>query len=169
MLEKGKGHNVEHLCIIPLCEADLNLVLNITWGYRLIHTAQKANQLDTSQYALPGQTYHSAVWNKLLYCDSMQQTLFSGIMTDYDATSAFDRVPHAMSIITCQHLGIPNNACMLMFKLLQHMEFFLLMGFGVTSTSFKNNKDPSQSGKVPTPHGNKGFPLTTLSSKHYSK
>jgi hypothetical protein len=97
MLEKGKGRHVEHLRIIQLCEADLNFVLNIIWGYYLIRSAQKENQLDNSKYALPGQTCHSAVWNKVLYCDLMRQTLSTGIMTDYDATAAFDRVLHAMS------------------------------------------------------------------------
>jgi hypothetical protein len=69
MLEKGKGRYVEHLRIIQLCEADLNFVLKIIWGYRLIRSAQKEKQLDLSQYAVPGQTCHSAVWNKTLYCD----------------------------------------------------------------------------------------------------
>jgi hypothetical protein len=147
MIEKGKGRNVENLRIIHLCEADLNFVLNIIWGYRLIRTAQKANQLDSSQFALPGQTCHSAVWNKLLYCDLMRQTLSAGIMTDYDATAAFDTVLHAMSIITCRRLGLPFHACLFMYYLLQHMEFFLLTGFGISSTSFRNDEDPTQTGQ----------------------
>ncbi len=135
MLEKGKGHYVENLRIIQLCEADLNFVLNIIWGYRLVRNAQKAHQLNSSQYANPGQTCHSAVWNKTLYCDLMRQTLSAGIMTDYDATAAFDRVLHAMSIITCRRLGLPQGACMFMYHLLHRMEFFLLTGFTLLRTA----------------------------------
>ncbi len=72
----------------------------------MIRTALKNNALNDSQYAIPGQTCHSAVWNKVLYCDLLRQTLSPGIMTDYDATAAFDRVLHAMTIITCQRFGI---------------------------------------------------------------
>jgi hypothetical protein len=100
MLEKGKDWYIENLRIIQLCKADLNFILNIIWGYRLICNAQALDHFDSSQYALPGQTCHSAVWNKTLYCDLIRQTLTPGIMTDYDASAAFDRVLHAMSIIT---------------------------------------------------------------------
>jgi hypothetical protein len=87
------------------------------------------------------------MWNKTLYCDLMHQTLSAGIMTDYDATAAFDWVLHAMSIITCRWLGMPHQACMFMYHLLQNMEFFLLTGFGVSTTSFHNKDDPMQPGQ----------------------
>jgi hypothetical protein len=48
MLEKGKGHFIEHLRIIQLCEADLNFALNIIWGKRLIQTATSHKALDTA-------------------------------------------------------------------------------------------------------------------------
>jgi hypothetical protein len=69
MLEKGKGRHIEQLRIIQLCEADLNFALNIIWGYRLIRHAINNKAFNKSQYALPGSTCNSAVWNKMLYCD----------------------------------------------------------------------------------------------------
>jgi hypothetical protein len=36
MLEKGKGRYIENLRIIQLCKADLNFVLHVIWGNRLI-------------------------------------------------------------------------------------------------------------------------------------
>jgi hypothetical protein len=36
MIEKGKGHYIKNLCFIRLCKADLNFVLNIIWGNRMI-------------------------------------------------------------------------------------------------------------------------------------
>jgi hypothetical protein len=101
MIEKGKGHNIENLCIIQLCEADVNFTLNIIWGKKLIRNATKENALDKAQYALPGMTCNSAAWNKVLFCDLLQQNLSTGILTDYDATAAFDRVLHAIANITC--------------------------------------------------------------------
>lgn len=147
MLEKGKGKYIENLRIIQLCEADLNFTLNIIWGSRLARNAMKHNALDKSQYALPGSTCNSAIWNKVLFCDLLCQSLTPEIMTDYEAMAAFDRVLHALSIITCQRLGLPVSACHFMYNLLQNMEFYLITGFGPSLTSFRNNEDPVQTGQ----------------------
>lgn len=147
MLEKGKGKYIENLRIIQLCEADLNFTLNIIWGYRLIRHATRHNALNTSQYALPGLTCNSAIWNKVLFCDLLRQTLSTGIMTDYDATAAFDRVLHSMSILSCRRLGLPMTSCLFMYNLLQNMEFHLITGFGPSAATFRNNDDPMQIGQ----------------------
>jgi hypothetical protein len=52
----------------------------------------KHSAMNQSQYARPGQTCHNSVLNKLLFLDLSRQTLSPGIMTDFDAMAAFDRV-----------------------------------------------------------------------------
>jgi hypothetical protein len=94
----------------------------------------------------------------------MQQTLSPGIMTDYDVSAAFDRVLHAMSIITCKRLGLPNNACMFMYELLHNMEFFLLTGFGISSDSFKNNEDPTMPGQGMLQGSSSAAPIYNIST-----
>jgi hypothetical protein len=173
MIEKGKGKYIEHLRIIQLCEADLNFMLNIIWGHRLTRHAVQHNQFNTSQYAIPGCTCNSAVWNKVLYCDLMRQTLSSGIMTDYDATTAFDRVLHSISVITCQRLGLPLNASLFLFNLLQNMEFHLVTGYGVSTASFNNNDDPLHPGQGVLQGSSSAAPLynfnTDVSLSTYQK
>lgn len=66
---------------------------------------------------------------------------------DYDATAAFDRVLHAMSIISCRQISLPHKASMFMFHLLQNIEFYLLTEHGILSTSFYNKEDPHQIGQ----------------------
>jgi hypothetical protein len=77
----------------------------------------------------------------------MRQTLSSGIMMDYDATAAFDRVLHAMSIISCRQISLPHKASMFMLHLLQSIEFYLLTGYSISSTSFHNKEDPHRIGQ----------------------
>jgi hypothetical protein len=170
MIEKGKGHFIENLRIIQLCEADLNFVLNILWGNRMIQTALQHKALDDSQYAIPGQTCNSAVWNKVLYCDLLRQTLQPGIMTDYDATAVFDLVLHAMAIVTCRRFGMPHNACLFIYNLLHTMEFHVITGLGQSQTSFTNNADVSLPGQgvlqgsssaAPIYNGNSDVSLTS--------
>jgi hypothetical protein len=122
MLEKGKGKYIENLRIIQLCEADLNFVLHIIWGNRLIRHACKNNALNPSQFALPGQTCNNAVLN----------------LTDFDAKAAFDRVIAGLSVVTCKGVGLPIIAGHFMFHLLKHMTFHLVTGFGVSTESYNN-------------------------------
>jgi hypothetical protein len=69
MIDKGKGKFVGNLRIIQLCEADLNFILQVIWGHRLICHACCHFVLDSSQYALPGQICNMAVISKLLFLD----------------------------------------------------------------------------------------------------
>jgi len=147
MLEKGKGTFVDNQRIIQLCEADLNFILHVIWGHRLIRHAKSHNALDAAQYALPGQTCNNAVLNKSLFLDLSRQTLTPGVMTDFDATAAFDRVLSGISIVTCQRLGLPKMAGIFMYNLLSTMQFDLITGFGHSDISYRNNDDPSEIGQ----------------------
>jgi len=142
MLEKGKGRHINNLRIIQLCEADLNMVLHAIWGHRLIQHATTYSALNKSQYAIPGQTCNSAVLNKvLLFCDLSRQSLTPGILTDFDASAAFDRVIASLSIITCRRVGLPIIAGHFMFNLLKNMHFHLVTGFSRSEQSFKNTQN----------------------------
>ena len=90
---------------------------------------------------------HNAVWKKLLFLDLSRQTLSSGIMTDYDTASAFDRVLSGLSIITCERLGLPRHAGIFMHHLLKSITFHLITGFGTSVASFCNDEDPTQIGQ----------------------
>jgi hypothetical protein len=164
MIEKGKGNYIEHLRIIQLCEADLNFILNILWGHRMIQTALQQKALDESQYAIPGQTCNSAVWNKVLYCDLLRQTLQPGIMTDYDATAAFDRVLHAMTIVICRRFGMPQDACLFIYNLLHNMEFHVVTGLGQSQLTFANNADLSLPGQGVLQGSSSAAPIYSVNS-----
>ena len=106
-------------------------------GSPLIHNAQNKAALNTSQYSLPGLTCQSAIWNKVLFCD-----IFFVKHWWKDATAAFDRVLHSVTFITCRRLGMPAHACKFLLHLLKQMEFHILTGYGMSNTSFRNDKDP---------------------------
>jgi hypothetical protein len=141
MLEKGKGRYIENLRIIQLCEAELNFILHTIWGNRLIRHAMKHKVLDKAQYASPGHTCNNAVLNKKLFHGLLRQSLSPGILTDYDTTAAFDRFLTGLSIVTCQHIGLPRISWTFMFNLLKEMSFHLVTSFGKSSNSFYNNEN----------------------------
>jgi hypothetical protein len=125
----------------------LNFVLHGIWGHRLTWIAIKHLALNNSQYAIPGQTCHNAILNKKLFLDSSIQTLQPGIMTDYGASSALDRVLAALSIVTCQQMALPPIAGHFMYNLLHNMTFYLMTGFGCSASGFKTNEDLTNIGQ----------------------
>lgn len=100
----------------------------------------KNNALDKSQLTLPSQMCNNAVLNKMLFLDLSWQTLSPGILMDYAAMAAFNRVIAGLSIITCQHIGLPRIARHFMYELLKNMPFHLITGFGRSSNSFSNTQ-----------------------------
>jgi len=59
MIKKGKGHHIENLYIVQLCEVDMNFILHIIWGKLLMRNALP--HLDKAQFAILSQTCHNAV------------------------------------------------------------------------------------------------------------
>jgi hypothetical protein len=99
---------------------------------------KKHNVLDDAQFAIPGQTYNNAVLNKILFFDLSRQSLSPGILSDFDATVAFDRVLAGLSIITCQRVGLPQTAGLFMYELIKDTKFYLITGFGKSIASYSN-------------------------------
>jgi hypothetical protein len=97
---------------------------------------------------MPGSTCNSAVWSKVLFCDLTRQTLSKGMLTDYNASAAFDRVLHAISVITCRHIGLPINASLFIYNVLHNMEFHLITRYGASIKHFQNNEDPENLGRA---------------------
>jgi len=119
------------------------MVLHSIWGHRLIRHVTTHDALDTSQYAIPGQTCNSAVLNKVLFCDLSRQSLTPGILNDFDATATFNRDIAGLSIVTCKRVGLPIIAGHFMFNLLKNMHFHLVTGFGRSENSFRNTQNDS--------------------------
>jgi hypothetical protein len=153
---------IENLHIIQLCEADLNFILHIIWGKRLMRSA--LHHLDKAQFAIPGQTCHNAVLNKLLYLDLSRQTLTPGLMLDYDAKAAFDRVISSIANMACQRLGLPRIAGMFMHNLLHDMSFHVITAFGRSALTFSNCDDPTSIGQGVLQGGSSACPIFIFSS-----
>lgn len=67
------------------------------------------------------------------------QTMAPGVLTDYNATSAFDRVLANLSILPNRRVGLPQIARTFMYNLLWEMSFSLITGFGKSALSYNND------------------------------
>ena len=86
MLEKKPGNPLLHrLRGILILEADLNWVLRLIWGQRLLKNAVNTHTLMTTQQARPGFQSITAPLNKVLAYDHMRLTKQDGASFDNDA------------------------------------------------------------------------------------
>jgi hypothetical protein len=94
--------------------------------------------LDSSHYALSGQTCNNAILNKMLFLDISRQSLSPGILSNFDATAAFDWVLAGLLVVTCKRMGFLQTTGQLMLNLLHSMHFHLITGLGRSQDSFNN-------------------------------
>lgn len=126
MIKRAKANFVENLCIIQLCEAELNFVLNILWGNRMIHTTQKHGSLDDSQFSIPG--HNTLCYNDRLWCSIRFHPTCN--------------VHHNML-----QIWHATNSFYYFYNLLHKKEFYIITGLGETPNSFTNDEDPSRPGQ----------------------
>jgi hypothetical protein len=149
--------------VIITCHRNIFLI-HTSWGKRLTQQALKFSAFNTSQFAIPGQTSHNAVLNKQLFLDLSCQTLSPGILIDYDATAAFNRVLVGLSIITCERLGLPRIVGTFMFSLLRNMSFHLMTGSGHSIKQCCNNDDPNNIGQGVSQGSSSAAPIFIFNS-----
>ena len=126
--------------------------------------AQCSTPSDKAQFAILSQTCHDAVLNKLLYLDLSRQTFTPGLMLDYDAKAAFDRVISGIENLACQHLGLPSIVGTFMHNLLHDMSFHVITAFGRSTHSSSNSDDPSSIGQGVLQGSSSACPIYIFSS-----
>jgi hypothetical protein len=78
---------------------------------------------------------------QVLFLDLSRQTPSLGVLSDFDASAAFDRVLGSLSVLTCERVGLPGQAGQFMYSLLKNMNFHLITGFRKSADSFYNSEN----------------------------
>ena len=143
LLEKDKGRpNVERLRTIQLVEADLNMVLKIIFGRRLVHHAEDKNFLPPSQFgSRPGVSCISAVFLKTLTYDLIRQLRQDACVFNNDAKGCYDRIIPSIGMLACIRLGLPRAPAVALLKILHGMKYHIRTALGITEDHFSNMVD----------------------------
>ena len=143
LLEKDKGRpNIERLRTIQLVEADLNMVLRIIYGRRLVHHAEDHKLLPKSQFgSRPGVACISAVLIKTLTYDLLRQLRQDACVFNLDATGCYDRIIPSIGMLACMRLGLPHEAAITLLKILHGMKYQIRTALGITEAHFSNAVD----------------------------
>ena len=143
LLEKDKGRpNVERLRTIQLVEADLNMVLKIIFGRRLVYHAEDRDFLPKSQFgSRPGIACISTVLLKTLSFDLIRQLRQDACVFNNDAKGCYDRIIPSVGMLACRRLGLPQEPAIALLKILHDMKYHIRTALGITEAHFSNMTD----------------------------
>jgi hypothetical protein len=144
LLEKDKGRpNIERLRTIQLVEANLNMVLKIIFGRRLVYHAEANHYLPKSQFgSRPGIACISAVLFKTLSFDLIRQLRQDAcVFNNHDAKGCYDRIIPSIGMLACRRLGLPQEPAIALLKILHGMKYQIRTALGITDDHFSNMVD----------------------------
>jgi hypothetical protein len=156
MLEKIKGQpKMEKLRVIHLFEADLNLLIGILWGRRLVANGEKIQAFSPEQWgSRKGKQAKDVLFmKKMSYLIAHLQVKDLGSF-DNDAKACYDRIVVLLALLRSRQLGMPKNACKFLAKYLDEAEYYVKTYYGTSDTSHKCAHGVGQ--------GNKGSPAMWL-------
>lgn len=162
MVAKDEGRTkINRMRIIQLLEADLNAVLGIIFGKRLVQFAVKYCNLNPSQFGRPGTLCQSAVINKVLSFEIGRICKNTTTAMEVDAEGCYDRMVPELVAVTCRRLGMPATPCWMLIDCLNNMEHCVRTQLGQSTTEYK-----SEFGKFlfGTGQGSGGSPAFWLST-----
>jgi hypothetical protein len=143
MIEKKPGlYLLEKLRTIHLFEADYNWTLGLIFGRRMVHDAERQNQLAESQWgSRPGRSTEEALIHKILSSEISRATRMPLGTLDNDAKACYDRFVMLFTLILCQKHGVPLSACQMSTNALLESQFSIKTGFGVSNDTYSSTPE----------------------------
>ena len=140
MLCKIPGNfQLDKMRVINLIEADINMFLRLTWGKKFVRNILKYDQFLPEQMGnRPGYQCSSAVLSKVVSFDLIRLLRASATVFNNDAKACYDRIIPFLSLLCCQHFGLPSVAADFLNQFLSQAEYHVRTCYG-TSEEFYNN------------------------------
>jgi hypothetical protein len=139
LCKKPGNYNIDKLHVIQLIEADLNMYFCLVWGKRLVHHARKLGCTPPEQFSsVPGRQAASALLLNVLSFDLIQLLRTTATVFNNDATACYDRILPALSMICCQHLGLPPIATKFKLAFLRTAQYYIKTQYGTSDEWFGN-------------------------------
>jgi hypothetical protein len=133
LCKKPGNYNIDKLCVIQLIEADLNMYFGLVWEKRLVHHARKLGFIPPEQFgSVPGRQAASALLLKVLSLDLIQFLRTTTTVFNNDATACYNRILPVLSMICCQHLGLPPIATKFKLALLRTAQYYIKTQYGTS-------------------------------------
>ena len=144
ILKKPNEFRVSKMRLIQLMSPEFQ-INNKLIGRRILAHAEASSTVAPEQHG--SRKHHKAIntcLNKKLLCDSMGQKRRAGAVAMNDARGCYDRICHAIAVLTLMSFGLPQRIACLLFTTLQRATHHIKTGFGRSPPAYGN--EPGFSG-----------------------
>ena len=136
MLEKQANCMlVDKLRSILLMEADFNFCNKALFGKHMMERVRTVGHMADEIFSDKNRTAEEGSMTKILFYNVLRQTRKTGTICSVDAENCYNRVAHAIVLLTFQSYGIPLTAAKTVLTAIQEMKFYL------PRTAFGDSKD----------------------------
>jgi hypothetical protein len=133
MLEKMFGMRlVSKLRAILLMEADFNAMNKEVYGVRMLDNARRYNLFPKEIFSEQNRTADDGGLAKTLFYDIAHQTRTPATIASVDASNCYDRIAHAMHLLSSN--PDESAAVSAMLETIQEVKFFLRTAYGDSKT-----------------------------------
>ena len=122
---------VDKLRAILLMEADFNQLNKLMFGHIMIKQSEANNHIPEEAY--DSRVNLSAIQvavNRRLVIDIFKQKRRCEAIAEVYAAQCYDRIIHSLSILLCQKEGASLSSVMMMFEIIQCMNYYIRTTFG---------------------------------------
>jgi len=138
MIEKIPGvYRIDKLRALHIFESDLNGILGILWGRRLMDQAERNRVLSDAQHgSRKGRGTETILLTKHLTYAIWRLTTSNGMSFDNDAKACYDRIVMNLALIASQHMGMPPEICEWYSKILKTAKYHIQLPNITSETSY---------------------------------
>jgi hypothetical protein len=143
MLEKDYGiPKIHRPRIIHLYEADLNLLMGITFSRTLVRHIESSNSFNEGCYGnQAGLSAHEPV-----FVEELKNTIWflsrtNRLDQDNDASSCYDCIPPNLANLVSRSNGMDPALCNIHGATLDNMSYHLLTALGISQEAYQNKTD----------------------------
>ena len=141
ILKEPGNLKIHRTRVIHIYEADYNLALGIKWR-QVMHRADEENALNDGQYgSRPNRKAQDPVFLEELQFDLSRVSRKTLVLTNYDATSCYDRIIPSVAMLASRKFGMPKSVTLANARTLENANYRIRTDLGLAPTGYSHTPE----------------------------
>ena len=141
ILKEPGNVKVHRTRVIHIYEADYNLALGVKWR-QAMHLANDAQVLNDGHYgSRPRRQAQDPVLLEELQLDLSRVSRKTLVVTNYDATSCYDRIIPSVAMLASRKFGVPKSVTLANAHTLEHAQYRIRTDLGLATTGYSHSAE----------------------------
>ena len=141
ILKEPGNIKIHRTRVIHIYEADYNLALGVKWR-EAMYRADEANVLNDGHYgSRPNRQAQEPVLLEELQFEMSRVSRKSLVLTNYDATSCYDRIVPAVAMLASRKFGVPKSVTLANANTLKNAQYRIRTDLGLAPTGYSHTPE----------------------------